>query len=211
MPGTLTTVTVTGELDRVTGDDFSAAIVRFELYRADVDTVDKITLSTAPWVIELDGDGAFSVGLWPNSRGTMGSVYRVTLSYFFAGKYIEEVLGYVSVPEGDAPHDLSDLLDVGATPAQGIYTRLTEAQYNAILSAATGAQSASEAAAGYAGAAATSAAAAAGHAALVEEYFDGAVWYVADDATSVTIGVGDNAVISDPGPGPYDTVTLEVV
>ena len=39
---------------------------------------------------------------------------------------------------------------------------------------------------------------------------DNAFWYISDDITSVTVGVGINAIIQDPGPGPYDTVTLEV-
>ena len=38
----------------------------------------------------------------------------------------------------------------------------------------------------------------------------GIIWYITDDATSVTVGVGLGVVVQDPGPGPYDTVTLEV-
>lgn len=36
------------------------------------------------------------------------------------------------------------------------------------------------------------------------------LWYIDDDVTSVTIGIAESLVISDPGPGPYDTVTIEV-
>lgn len=35
-------------------------------------------------------------------------------------------------------------------------------------------------------------------------------WYVGESSISVTVGVGQSVIISDPGPGPYDTVTLEV-
>lgn len=35
-------------------------------------------------------------------------------------------------------------------------------------------------------------------------------WYVGENNISVTVGVGQSIIISDPGPGPYDTVTLEV-
>ncbi|UOA23587.1 hypothetical protein DSM110277_02016 [Sulfitobacter pontiacus] len=35
-------------------------------------------------------------------------------------------------------------------------------------------------------------------------------WYIGESSTFVTVGVGEGVILSDPGPGPYDTVTLEV-
>ena len=43
-----------------------------------------------------------------------------------------------------------------------------------------------------------------------ETVLTGIIWYITDDTTSVTVGVGLNVVVQDPGPGPYETVTLEV-
>ena len=49
------------------------------------------------------------------------------------------------------------------------------------------------------------------NAGAVRDLNEGAFFYIADDAISVTVSVRSNAVIQDPGPGPYDTVTLEVI
>lgn len=43
-----------------------------------------------------------------------------------------------------------------------------------------------------------------------EDALSHSVWFISEDAISVTVGIGQAAVIQDPGPGPYDTVTLEV-
>lgn len=49
------------------------------------------------------------------------------------------------------------------------------------------------------------------NAGAVRDLNEGALFYIADDDISVTVSVRSNAVFQDPGPGPYDTVTLEVI
>jgi hypothetical protein len=49
------------------------------------------------------------------------------------------------------------------------------------------------------------------NAGAVRDLNEGAFFYITDDDISVTVSVRSNAVFQDPGPGPYDTVTLEVI
>jgi len=38
----------------------------------------------------------------------------------------------------------------------------------------------------------------------------GHLWYISDTATSVTIGVSDPTIVTDPGPSIYDSILLEI-
>lgn len=45
----------------------------------------------------------------------------------------------------------------------------------------------------------------------VGDISNAALFYISDDSTGVTVVAGQELIISDPGPGPYPSVTLEIV
>jgi hypothetical protein len=89
----LTTVTVSIAAFQVIGSALPNGRVRFELTAADIDDGIVVPMATT---VELAADGTGTVELWPNSRGTQGTQYRVMV-YSQKGDLQEAALA--TVPE----------------------------------------------------------------------------------------------------------------
>lgn len=159
----LTTVTVSIAALQVVGSALPYGRVRFELTAADID--DGIVVPMAQSV-SLGADGTGTIELWPNSRGTQGTQYRVMI-YSRSGDLQESELA--TVPETDCNlHDILELqapavvddAQAAATAAQG-YAAAASTSSGAAAASASGASTSATSAASSAAAAATSQAAAA--------------------------------------------------
>ena len=68
-------VTLPNGLELPVGRSF----LEFALNKEDVDAVSNHILPKAPILAQLDASGQAVVTLWPNDRGTRGSLYRVNV------------------------------------------------------------------------------------------------------------------------------------
>lgn len=144
----LTTATVTGFMPEPDGVVFDGeTVITFSLSKPDVDTVDNATLPPTSISTTLDVSGALSVSLWPNERGSAGSMYVITAKVSDTSIETGERmfrLGCIQVPEVGG--DIADLLATGMAFEGYIVSELTQAEYDAVIQAASDAAAAAAAA-----------------------------------------------------------------
>jgi hypothetical protein len=102
----LTTVTVSIAAHLVVGNALPNGRVRFELTAPDVDGGIVVPQAAS---VSLDVNGEGSIALWPNSRGTQGTQYRVEI-YDRKNRLQESALA--TVPQANC--DLHDIIDLAA-------------------------------------------------------------------------------------------------
>jgi hypothetical protein len=129
---TLPTVTVVGQLNLPNDVLATDASIEFLLSGFDGDTAVDVLVFPEVIAVDLDVNAEFSVDLWPNDRGSRGTVYQVTLVLPSGRAAQRLVLGNIEVPES-GPVDINDLLPVAPSPG------LTVDQYLATLQAAAAA------------------------------------------------------------------------
>lgn len=96
------------------------SFIEFTLTNEDVDIDGNHVLPAKPRRAALDEDGQATVTLWPNDRGTRGSLYKVAIviedERGIASKAKRYSLGLASIEEGGGPYDLSDIVFDGVSP-----------------------------------------------------------------------------------------------
>lgn len=166
----LTTVTVTIAAHLVVGSALPNGRVRFELTAPDVDGGIVVPQAAS---VSLDVNGEGSIELWPNSLGTQGTQYRVTVKSRNGGDLLYS--GLATVPETNcnlheimslAPPAVVDDAEAAATAAQasaaaaGVSATTTSTDAASATASASAAASSATSASGSATAAAASAVAA---------------------------------------------------
>lgn len=158
------TETVNGTAVAPDGTTLTSGKISFILSGRDIDDDANEVIHPTAITKVIGNDGTFSAELWPNDRGTFGTVYRVVAQGQTAAGSVSVDYGKIQPRDGDGPFTLDDLLGVGVTAAGNVFSYLTEGQYNAIINAVESVEIDSEAAAaaalsaaGYASASATSA------------------------------------------------------
>lgn len=102
----LTTVTVSIAALQVVGSALPYGRVRFELTAADVDGGIVVPMAAS---VTLGADGTGTIELWPNSRGTQGTQYRVMV---YSRKGVLQDSALATVPTSDC--NLHDILSLDA-------------------------------------------------------------------------------------------------
>ncbi|WP_411975914.1 hypothetical protein [Sulfitobacter faviae] len=145
---------ITGRLSEPDGDPITTGSVRFTLSRYDA-TDNGVIAASRTIEAELQADGSIALELWPNTAGLRGTTYLVEL--ISERGYPVETYGRIQIGE-DGPYSLADLVREDLPPATTSYwSTLTQAQYDAAISAATSAATDATAAATSAAQAADSA------------------------------------------------------
>lgn len=114
--------------------EFAANTARLviALSAPDVDTVTNDLVSADPIIVPLSATGEATVNLWPNQRGTRGSIYSVMLEVTQTPSDFRVVnrysYGYMSIADGAGSLNLSALVFSGLTPvpadAQSLVSRI---------------------------------------------------------------------------------------
>jgi hypothetical protein len=197
----LDTVAITGTFNFPDASWMNYARAVFVISGFDTDTE---VVTPEKVTVNLTSGGGLNVNLWPNTQGLRGTVYTVFVDFYTDESYSKLVkrvdFGNIQI---SGPAQIQNLLNIPAPMPGFLYALFSEQQYNDVLNARDQAQASAIIATNAASSAAQSAENA-------EAFLDGAIWYVTDDTISVTLGFGIGVVIENPGPGPYDTITLEV-
>jgi len=133
---TLTLAPVTGFFPQADGNKTIAQEVQFELSSEGIDTLGNATIPVRRIAAQLDEEGRFSVGLWPNSRGATDTYYRISLLRRPSGTENgwRRELGTIQVPESGG--DVADLLSVGHTKLPGVLVSVVpEGDYHKVVAA----------------------------------------------------------------------------
>lgn len=116
----LVTVSITGNVTLPDGSDPNGAVLFFSLTDSDYDTESNYTVPRSTVSTALGPDGALSVNLWPNDRGSVGTKYLVEVilvnSY---GKGMRVKLGTIS-PTSTGNNEISLLLAAGESEFNGV-------------------------------------------------------------------------------------------
>ena len=174
--------TITGNIKDVTGTATAGATIEFTPVSFVYGTTASEVVLADSFTVTADGSG--DVSFTAHEGIYTGSVQT--------SKGVKQ---FNMVVDGEGPWTLGRLV--------GLASQFTPSIAQQIFDAKDAAEAAAAAAAGSASAAAQSEQNAAA-------FLQGAIWYVTDDEISVTLGFGLGVVIQNPGPGPYDTITLEV-
>jgi hypothetical protein len=107
---TKTSIATTNPFFAQDGTPLSGALITYELDRDDFDLATKSYIHAGPeqtWALDTAGLLPTDAALWPNTRGTTGSRWKIGIR---VGKewYQQPIL--VSVPESVTPIQLADLL-----------------------------------------------------------------------------------------------------
>lgn len=96
----LTTVNVTGTINLSNGDSASGLVLEFRLNASDYDSVSNYVVPKSSVFAPVGTDGLVDVNLWPNDRGTKGTVYGVFAGFnqHSTGKPVNIKLGDLSIP-----------------------------------------------------------------------------------------------------------------
>jgi surface protein len=122
------TQTVTGFIVKPNGDPFTSGTIRFTLGEVDTDGNEVISQSNKV-EFPIASDGAVTAELWPNTRGSTGSVYLVQVREAADGAL--ETIGRIQVPDA-GPYDLATLMRAFVPEAAStFFTALTEDEFNA--------------------------------------------------------------------------------
>jgi hypothetical protein len=122
------TQTVTGFIVKPNGDPFTSGTIRFTLGEVDTDGNEVISQSNKV-EFSIASDGAVTADLWPNTRGSTGSVYLVQVREAADGAL--ETIGRIQVPDA-GPYDLATLMRAFVPEAAStFFTALTEDEFNA--------------------------------------------------------------------------------
>ena len=127
----LVTTTVTGPVLLASGAAPASGYLKFILNGHDSDTGQIVAPS--PIRADIGAGGAFSVGLWPNTRGSRGTRYGVVLGLLTGAANPAEIsLGTIEVPQSAVPVELEDLLAIPGLPGITNTVVLTQAAYDAL-------------------------------------------------------------------------------
>ena len=141
------TVTVTGTIAKAGVSPHTSGKLQFILTPWEIDDVAGEIITTKNVEAVIGSSGEISIDLWPNSRGTKASTYKVYhLGETSAGDFTD-YWGEISVPEGEAPHLLWSLFTIRDQARLALYVGLiSKAQYDTFLSSVSAAGEAQEAA-----------------------------------------------------------------
>lgn len=106
------TYNVTITLNEQDGDKLAAASVSVKLDKPDIDSADGFIVPESK-TFTTDANGQSVMALWPNARGSEGSVYNVTVTHPTTGKVL--FTATMSVPEADS--DFFAIATVYSSPA----------------------------------------------------------------------------------------------
>ena len=138
-----TTVSITCDVSLPTALEFTSATFKVQLSEPDYDTTDNEVIATTEITAAANASGVATVSLWPVTRGTRNSFYRVSLSaaVVIGGvpKWQDYTLGTIRPPATGAPHELADLLaqsSGGIIVGSTIYATLADAVAAAVAAVA---------------------------------------------------------------------------
>lgn len=149
----LHTETINIDISLPDASEFASSHIVFTLTKPDADVTGNYALPPHAVAHDLDSNGEAGVGLWPNDRGYTGSKYDVHVFGVLAGEkeVAKHYLGQIQPLNGGGPFSLAERLAAGgASVDPAYYMVITQAEYDAAITAAATAQMWAEAAENFA-------------------------------------------------------------